>query len=86
MTKRKTEKTDDVLELERAVMSVLWAHPTVASLDQFRQLFSEHLATTCLYDEFQVELALRSLDRGDLEFPESITFAPPPPVSPPART
>lgn len=72
-----SEKTDEVLELERAVMDVLWKNPTVASLDDFRAKFSEHLAKQCSYDEFQVELALRSLDRGDLAFPEKTPFPPP---------
>ena len=72
-----SDKTEEVLELERAVMSVLWKNPNVDNLDAFRTLFSEHLAKQCAYDEFQVELALRSLDRGDLAFPEKTLFSPP---------
>lgn len=72
-----TNKTDEVLELERAVMDVLWKNPDLRSLDQFRTAFSDHLAKQCAYDEFQVELALRSLDRGDLAFPEKTPFDPP---------
>lgn len=71
------DKTDEVLELERTVMDVLWKNPAVASLEQFRALFSEHLARQCAYDEFQIELALRSLDRGELAFPDKTPFAPP---------
>lgn len=72
-----TVKTDEVLELERAVMDVLWKNPNVPTLEQFRALYSEHLTKQCAYDEFQVELALRSLDRGDLAFPEKTPFSPP---------
>jgi hypothetical protein len=72
-----TEKTEEVLELERAVMSVLWQHPGVATLDDFRALFSDHLAKQYGYDPFQIELALRTLDRGELTFPDKLAFAPP---------
>jgi hypothetical protein len=72
-----SDKTDEVLELERAVMDVLWKTPTLDSLEAFRAAFSDHLAKQCAYDEFQVELALRSLDRGDLDFPANLSFDPP---------
>lgn len=77
MTISKTTKTDEVIELEQAVMTVLWANPTTSTFDEFRRLFSEHLTNVSSFDEFQLEIALRSLDRGDLEFPAVVPFAPP---------
>lgn len=77
MTNNKTTKTDEVVELEQAIMTVLWANPETPTFDEFRRLFSDHLTKVCFFDEFQLEIALRCLDRGDLEFPASLSFAVP---------
>ncbi len=85
MTNNKTTKTDEVIELEQAITTVLWANPKTPTFAEFRRLFSEHLTKVCFFDEFQLEIALRSLDRGDLEFPASLPFTAPSPGTPPAR-
>lgn len=78
-------KTDEMLELERDVLTILWANPNISTFEEFRRLFIEHLKNECFFDEFRVELALRSLDRGDLEFPKGILFTPPAATPPPRR-
>jgi hypothetical protein len=82
MTNNKTTKTDEVVELEQAIMTVLWANPKATTFDEFRRLFSEHLTKVCFFDEFQLEIALRCLDRGDLEFPASLPFTVPATATP----
>lgn len=85
MTNNKTTKTDEVIELEQAIMTVLWANPKTPTFADFRRLFTEHLTKVCFFDEFQLEIALRSLDRGDLEFPTSLPFTVPASAAPSGR-
>lgn len=68
-------KTDEIMELEVAAMTVLSANPTTAAYDDFRRLFAGHLTNVYCYSAFRVERALVDLDRGEVELPSHLPFS-----------
>jgi len=72
------EKTDEIIELELAAMTVLRALPKDSTYEGFRAAFGAYLATAYKHDELTVEQALLDLDRGEIELPESLPFVRPP--------
>ena len=72
------EKTDEIIELELAAMTVLRALPKDSTYEGFRTAFGAYLATAYKHDELTVEQALLDLDRGEIELPESLPLPPRP--------
>ena len=72
------EKTDEIIELELAAMTVLRALPKDSTYEGFRAAFGAYLATAYKHDELTVEQALLDLDRGEIELPQSLPFVRPP--------
>ena len=71
------EKSDEIIELEVAVMSVLSANPKVGTYEAFREAFSSYLTTKWHFEAGELEYALIALDQGRLELPEGIHFSVP---------
>ena len=69
-----TLKTPEILELEVAAMTVLWANPETPTYDEYRRLFAEHLTAVYFFDELRLERALVDLDRGEVDLPRSLPF------------
>jgi hypothetical protein len=78
MTTNKTEKSDEILELQHAALAVLDRNREVATYEEFRALFAAHLRDTYKYVEFDVKQALLDLDRDEVELPKRLPFIKPP--------
>jgi hypothetical protein len=78
MTTTKPEKSDEILEMEVAAMTVLDRNRKLATYEEFRELFAKHLREVYCFSEFDVKNAVHALDTHDVELPARMSFVRPP--------
>lgn len=78
MTTTKPEKSDEILEMEVAAMTVLDRNRELATYEEFRELFAKHLRDVYMFCDFDVKNAVHALDTHAVELPARMSFVRPP--------